>query len=69
MDANVSDTFSVLDLSSNYLSSSTIYPWLFNFSACLTDIRLSDNELSGYNSRSDYKHGADMALNTESTGL
>ncbi|KAD6119007.1 hypothetical protein E3N88_10278 [Mikania micrantha] len=44
---NLSDTFSVLDLSSNYLSSSTIYPWLFNFSACLTDILVSHNELSG----------------------
>ncbi|XP_071704079.1 receptor-like protein EIX2 [Rutidosis leptorrhynchoides] len=42
---NLSNSFAVLDLDSNSLPSSTIYPWLFNFSGSLTDINLSDNEL------------------------
>ncbi|KAI3691087.1 hypothetical protein L2E82_49304 [Cichorium intybus] len=44
---NLSNSFSVLDINSNYLPASTIYPWLFNFSSSLTDINLSDNELLG----------------------
>ncbi|KAK9073474.1 hypothetical protein SSX86_007798 [Deinandra increscens subsp. villosa] len=44
---NLSNSFSVLDISSNYLPSSTIYPWLFDFSGSLSDINLSDNELLG----------------------
>ncbi|KAJ9546629.1 hypothetical protein OSB04_019172 [Centaurea solstitialis] len=44
---NLSNGFMILDLNSNYLPSSTIYPWLFNFSGSLTDVNLSDNELLG----------------------
>ncbi|XP_071702705.1 receptor-like protein EIX2 [Rutidosis leptorrhynchoides] len=44
---NLSYSFAVLDINSNNLPSSTIYPWLFNFSASLTDINLYDNELLG----------------------
>ncbi|KVH87552.1 receptor-like protein EIX2 [Cynara cardunculus var. scolymus] len=44
---NLSDGFVILDLNSNYLPASTIYPWLFNFSGSLTDINLSDNALLG----------------------
>ncbi|KAI3729911.1 hypothetical protein L6452_18583 [Arctium lappa] len=44
---NLSDGFAILDLNSNFLPASTIYPWLFNFSGSLTDINLSDNELLG----------------------
>nr|KAJ0205823.1 hypothetical protein LSAT_V11C500239810 [Lactuca sativa] len=44
---NLSDSFAVLDINSNYLPASEIYPWLFSFSSSLTDINLSDNELLG----------------------
>ncbi|XP_076909726.1 receptor-like protein EIX2 [Bidens hawaiensis] len=44
---NLSKSFSVLDINNNYLPSSMIYPWLFNFSGTLTDINLFDNELLG----------------------
>ncbi|XP_071704080.1 receptor-like protein EIX2 [Rutidosis leptorrhynchoides] len=44
---NLSNSFVVLDLTSNNLPSSTIYTWLFNFSGSLTDINLSYNELLG----------------------
>ncbi|KAL8204620.1 hypothetical protein R6Q57_010243 [Mikania cordata] len=43
---NFSKVLSVIDLSSNDLPSSMIYPWLFNFSNSLTDINLSYNELN-----------------------
>ncbi|GKC42973.1 leucine-rich repeat protein [Tanacetum coccineum] len=45
--SNFSKSLSILDMSSNYLPSSSIYPWLFNFSGSLTDINLSYNELFG----------------------
>ncbi|CAH1428089.1 unnamed protein product [Lactuca virosa] len=44
---NLSNSFAVLDINSNYLPASEIYPWLFKFSSSLTDINLSDNELLG----------------------
>ncbi|KAB1204965.1 hypothetical protein CJ030_MR7G015201 [Morella rubra] len=43
--ANSSSTLSSLDLSSNYLSSS-IFPWLFNYTS-LVDLMLYSNELRG----------------------
>ncbi|PWA49631.1 leucine-rich repeat protein [Artemisia annua] len=44
---NYSSSLSILDLSTNYLPSYSIYTWLFNFSGSLTDINLSYNELLG----------------------
>ncbi|XP_057950913.1 receptor-like protein EIX2 [Malania oleifera] len=43
---NSSASLSVLDLYGNHLNSS-IYQWLFNFSACLFDLNLSLNHLQG----------------------
>ncbi|GJU22445.1 leucine-rich repeat protein [Tanacetum coccineum] len=45
--SNFSKSLSILDISSNYLPSSLIYPWLFNFSGSLTSIDLSMNDLHG----------------------
>lgn len=44
---NISKSLSILDMSDNYLSSYSIYPWLFNFSGSLTYIDFSYNELLG----------------------
>ncbi|XP_023750084.1 uncharacterized protein LOC111898393 [Lactuca sativa] len=44
---NLSDSFSVLNINSNDLPNSMIYPWLFNFSSSLTYIDLSNNKLVG----------------------
>ncbi|KAK9058832.1 hypothetical protein SSX86_023675 [Deinandra increscens subsp. villosa] len=44
---NLSNSFSVLDISSNDLPSSIIYPWLFNFSGSLMNINLINNKLLG----------------------
>ncbi|GJW55915.1 putative leucine-rich repeat protein [Tanacetum coccineum] len=44
---NFLKSLSILDISENYVSSSSIYPWLFNFSGTLTNIDLSSNELLG----------------------
>ncbi|KAJ9679625.1 hypothetical protein PVL29_021525 [Vitis rotundifolia] len=43
---NSSASLAVLDLSSNGLTSS-IYPWLFNFSSSLVHLELSGNDLNG----------------------
>ncbi|XP_071702739.1 receptor-like protein EIX2 [Rutidosis leptorrhynchoides] len=44
---NLSNSFAVLELGSNNLPSSTIYPWLFNFSGSLMDVNLAGNDLLG----------------------
>ncbi|KAL7599590.1 hypothetical protein Lser_V15G21944 [Lactuca serriola] len=47
MITNLSESFSVLNINSNDLPNSMIYPWLFNFSSSLTYIDLSNNKLLG----------------------
>ncbi|GKD78725.1 putative leucine-rich repeat protein, partial [Tanacetum coccineum] len=44
---NFSKSLSVLDISDNALPSSSIYPWLFNFSGTLTNLNISHNLLLG----------------------
>ncbi|KAI3691070.1 hypothetical protein L2E82_49287 [Cichorium intybus] len=44
---NFSNSFAVLNIKSNELPSSMIYPWLFKFNGSLTDIDLSYNNLLG----------------------
>ncbi|CAA2969828.1 receptor EIX2 [Olea europaea subsp. europaea] len=44
---NASNSLSVLDLSDNELSSSSVFPWLLNFSSTLSYVKLDFNNLQG----------------------